>query len=151
MRRVPLPRAFMITGIIGFLTVTVYTASGRIGLDWGIAFDFVFGMMFIASVLSITPPGLGKQEKAPVQRIFAHLAILGFIAITLLLALGLLDLSWSISFYFVFAIIYIASLLSSKSAKSSGAQLQTEPAKPKAVQKAKSQKKGRQKRRRRKK
>ncbi len=62
MRRVPLPRTFMITAMIGLMIVTVYTASGKIDLTWGVAFDFVFVMMFIASVLSITPPGLEKSK-----------------------------------------------------------------------------------------
>ena len=55
MRRVPLSRTFMLASILGFLIITVYTASGKIPLTWGFTFDFVLALMFIASVLSITP------------------------------------------------------------------------------------------------
>ncbi|MBI2142368.1 hypothetical protein HYU15_02680 [Candidatus Woesearchaeota archaeon] len=65
MRRVPLSRTFMITAIIGLMIVTVYTAYGRIDLKWGVAFDFVFAMMFIASILSITPPWMEKPKVVP--------------------------------------------------------------------------------------
>lgn len=65
MRRVPLSRTFMITAIIGLMIVTVYTVDGKIDLKWGVAFDFVFAMMFIASVLSITPPWMEKPRVVP--------------------------------------------------------------------------------------
>ncbi|MBI2575224.1 hypothetical protein HYV82_05055 [Candidatus Woesearchaeota archaeon] len=65
MRRVPLPRTFMITAMIGLMIVIVYTASGKIDLKWGVASGIVFALMFIASVLSITPPGLEKQKVVP--------------------------------------------------------------------------------------
>ncbi len=62
MQKVPLPRTFMLTGILGFMITTVYTASGKLPLKWGVAFDLVFILMFIASVLSITPPPVGKEH-----------------------------------------------------------------------------------------
>lgn len=75
----PLPGTFMITAMIGFLVTTVYTVSGKIDPSWGFAFDLVFVIMFIASVISITPeplpnvPSSAKEEiarsygKAPIR------------------------------------------------------------------------------------
>ena len=63
MKRVPLPRTFMLSSMLGFLIVTVYTFYGRLDLKWGVAFGFVFALMFIASVLSITPPDLDKSDE----------------------------------------------------------------------------------------
>jgi len=54
-RVAPLSGAFMLTSMLGFLLVTVYTFSGRISATWGFAFDLVFIIMFISSVVSITP------------------------------------------------------------------------------------------------
>ena len=51
----PLSGTFMITSILGFLIVTVYTAYDRIALPWGFSFALIFVIMFIASVISITP------------------------------------------------------------------------------------------------
>lgn len=68
MERVPLPRMFMLTSMIGFLVVTVYTASGKIDLKWGFAFDFAFALMFIASMISITPPSVEKPERPLLSR-----------------------------------------------------------------------------------
>ncbi len=78
MNRVPLPRTFMLTSMLGILIVTVYTVSGRISLEWGAAFDFVFVLMFIASVLSITPPWLQKEE--PIEKdMFAASEAMSFV------------------------------------------------------------------------
>ena len=52
---IPLSNGFMITAMLGFLVVTVYTLYGKINLAWGFAFDLIFVIMFIASVVSITP------------------------------------------------------------------------------------------------
>ncbi|MBI2137122.1 hypothetical protein HYU12_01240 [Candidatus Woesearchaeota archaeon] len=54
-RFVPLSGAFMLTSILGFLIVAIYTAYGRIDLTWGFTLGVVFVTMFIASVVSITP------------------------------------------------------------------------------------------------
>ncbi len=62
---VPLPRTFMLTSILGLLVTTVYTAYGRLPLKWGVAFDTVFAIMLVASVISITPKWL--ENKAPKQ------------------------------------------------------------------------------------
>lgn len=51
----PLPGSFMLFGMIGFIAVAIYTWSGRIAIDWGIAFGTVFFIMFVSSVVSITP------------------------------------------------------------------------------------------------
>lgn len=58
----------MLASMFGFLVVTVYAASGRMDLSWGIAADFVFVSMFIASVLSITPPWIGSREVPPIAK-----------------------------------------------------------------------------------
>ena len=51
----PLPATFSLTGLMGFIITTVFTASGRVPLSWGVAFDIVFALMFVASMVSITP------------------------------------------------------------------------------------------------
>ena len=51
----PLPATFSLTGLMGFIITTVFTVSGRVPLSWGVAFDIVFFLMFIASMISITP------------------------------------------------------------------------------------------------
>lgn len=52
---VPLSGGFMLTAMLGFIVVTVYTMSGRLDAAWGFAFDAAFLIMFIASILSVTP------------------------------------------------------------------------------------------------
>lgn len=51
----PLPATFSLTGLLGFIITTVFTASARVPLSWGVSFDIVFALMFIASMISITP------------------------------------------------------------------------------------------------
>jgi hypothetical protein len=51
----PLPGAFMLISMLGFLVVTIYSVYGRINPTWGFTLDLIFVIMFIASVLSITP------------------------------------------------------------------------------------------------
>lgn len=51
----PLPATFSLIGMLGFIITTVFTVSGRVPLSWGVAFDTVFALMFIASMISITP------------------------------------------------------------------------------------------------
>ena len=51
----PLPATFSLTGMLGFIITTVLTASGRAPLSWGVAFDIVFALMFLSSMISITP------------------------------------------------------------------------------------------------
>ena len=52
---VPVSGGFMITSILGFLVVTVYTISGKIDVTWGVTLALIFLIMFIASIVSITP------------------------------------------------------------------------------------------------
>lgn len=62
----PLPGTFMLMAMFGFIISTVYTVSGRLDLSYGFAFSFVFVIMFIAAVLSITPwfpKELGTRKK----------------------------------------------------------------------------------------
>ena len=50
-----LPGTFMLTSMFGLIITLIYTSSGRIPLDYGIAFSIVFLIMFFASIKSITP------------------------------------------------------------------------------------------------
>ena len=54
-RMEPLPATFTLISILGLIITTVFTVSGRVDLSWGISFDLVFALMFIASMMSITP------------------------------------------------------------------------------------------------
>ena len=54
-RMEPLPATFTLISILGLIITTVFTVSGRIDASWGVSFDLVFGLMFIASMMSITP------------------------------------------------------------------------------------------------
>tara|TARA_Y100000310_G_scaffold308133_1_gene350918 strand:+ start:7803 stop:8030 length:228 start_codon:yes stop_codon:yes gene_type:complete len=60
---IPLSGAFMLTSMLGFLVVTIYTIYERISLTWGFAFDLIFVIMFIASVASITPVFPSELDK----------------------------------------------------------------------------------------
>lgn len=51
----PLPASFMLTSIIGLIMTVIFAASGRISADWGFSFGIVFLIMFVSSVISITP------------------------------------------------------------------------------------------------
>lgn len=55
----PLPATFSLIGLMGFIITTVFMVSGRVPLSWGVAFDIVFALMFIASMISITPKFAG--------------------------------------------------------------------------------------------
>ncbi len=55
----PLPATFSLVGMLGFIITTIFTVSGRVPLSWGVAFDIVFALMFIASMISITPRFVG--------------------------------------------------------------------------------------------
>lgn len=52
-----LPGTFMLTGMFGFIITAIYTSSGKIPLDYGVAFCIVFLIMFLASLKSIMPSG----------------------------------------------------------------------------------------------
>lgn len=50
----PLSSSFMLVSMLGFMIVIIYTGYGRIPLPWGFALGFVFALMFIASIISMT-------------------------------------------------------------------------------------------------
>ena len=50
----PLPGGMMLLGMLGFLVVMVYTAYGNISITWGFTLGFVFALIFIASMISMT-------------------------------------------------------------------------------------------------
>ena len=52
---IPLSNGFMITSMLGLLVVTVYTVYERLSVTWGVALGLIFFIMFIASIVSITP------------------------------------------------------------------------------------------------
>lgn len=52
---VPVTGGFMITSMLGLIICSVYTLSGRLDYTWGFTFILFFVIMFIASVISITP------------------------------------------------------------------------------------------------
>jgi hypothetical protein len=65
-RIAPLPGTFMLMAMFGFIISAVYTVSGRLDLSYGFSFCFVFAIMFIAAVVSITPwfpEDLQKKKK----------------------------------------------------------------------------------------
>ncbi len=51
----PLPASFTLIGLLGFVITAVYTGFGKLPLPYGFAFSLIFVLMFIASVISITP------------------------------------------------------------------------------------------------
>ena len=52
-----LPGTFMLTGMFGFVITAIYTNSGKIPLNYGVAFCIVFLIMLLASLKSIMPSG----------------------------------------------------------------------------------------------
>jgi hypothetical protein len=71
----PLKSSFMLISMLGFMITIIYTSYGRISSDWGFALGFVFALMFIASMISMTkapmdmqlgmaPPPMKPKEKA---------------------------------------------------------------------------------------
>lgn len=54
-RVAPLSGGFTLTGLLGFIVVSVYTIYGRLDATWGFTFILIFLSMFIASMISITP------------------------------------------------------------------------------------------------
>ena len=53
----PLSGTFMLTGMFGFIITAIYTSSGKIPMDYGVAFCIVFLIMLLASLKSIMPSG----------------------------------------------------------------------------------------------
>lgn len=50
----PLPGSFMVLSMLGFIISLVYMNSGKIDKSFGFSFAFVFALMFIAAILSMT-------------------------------------------------------------------------------------------------
>lgn len=62
----PLKSSFMLASMLGFMISIIYTSYGRIGPDWGFALGFLFALMFVASVISMTQAPIDMQlEMAP--------------------------------------------------------------------------------------
>ncbi len=59
----PLSGGFTLTGLLGFIVVSIYTLYGRLDATWGFAFMLVFLSMFIASMISISPPFPKELDK----------------------------------------------------------------------------------------
>lgn len=57
----PLKSSFMLAAILGLIITTIYTYSGRISSDWGIALGVVFACMFIASMISMRKAPIDSQ------------------------------------------------------------------------------------------
>lgn len=58
---VPLKSSFMVTSIIGFFVSVYYVMS--LSKTWGFTFAVFFGMMFIASIISMTyAPPLSEKK-----------------------------------------------------------------------------------------
>jgi len=55
MKRIALDASFMLAGIIGTIASILYTINGTLDHTWGFTFIIFFLIIFIASVVSITP------------------------------------------------------------------------------------------------
>lgn len=54
-KKYPVPRSFMLFGMIGLLITIFYTNAGAIPLDFGVAMGIVFFIMIGASLRSLMP------------------------------------------------------------------------------------------------
>ncbi len=57
----PLKSSFMLVSMLGFMITIVYTAYGRLDATWGFTLGFVFALMFIASIISMTYAPINLQ------------------------------------------------------------------------------------------
>ena len=71
----PLPASFMLLSILGLLISGTYMLFGRLPLSWGTAFLLVFAIMFIASVLAITPRPERPEPSMAAMRPVAKVAV----------------------------------------------------------------------------
>jgi hypothetical protein len=53
--KVPLNQSFFLMSIIGFIISAGFTMSGKLDATWGFTFSLIFVIMFIASIVSMTP------------------------------------------------------------------------------------------------
>ncbi len=61
MKAAPLKSSFMLAAILGLIITTIYTYSGRISSDWGVALGIVFACMFVASLISMRNAPIDTQ------------------------------------------------------------------------------------------
>lgn len=61
MKYAPLKSSFMLFAMLGFMISVVYTAYGRLDETWGFTLGFVFALMFIASMISMTQAPIDTQ------------------------------------------------------------------------------------------
>lgn len=64
----PLPRSFLLVSMFGLLISGIYTYSGRLNATWGITLLLIFGIMFAASLLSMTPTFEDLSGKAKAKK-----------------------------------------------------------------------------------
>jgi beta-lactamase regulating signal transducer with metallopeptidase domain len=56
---VPLKSSFALASLLGFLIVVIY--RDRIGYDWSFALGFLFALMFVASMVSMSKAPIEEQ------------------------------------------------------------------------------------------
>ncbi|MBW2967478.1 hypothetical protein KY362_03250 [Candidatus Woesearchaeota archaeon] len=59
----PLKSSFMLAGMLGFLITVIYGVYGRISPDWAFALGFVFVLIIVASIISMTYAPVEVQVK----------------------------------------------------------------------------------------
>ena len=59
----PLKSSFMLFAMLGFMITVVYTSYGRLDATWGFTLGFVFALMFIAAMISMTAAPYELQLK----------------------------------------------------------------------------------------
>jgi hypothetical protein len=68
----PLKSSFMLAAILGLIITTIYTVSGRISTDWGVALGIVFACMFFASMIAMRRAPIDAQLEY--SKTFVHAA-----------------------------------------------------------------------------
>ncbi|MBI4738028.1 hypothetical protein HY772_00410 [Candidatus Woesearchaeota archaeon] len=63
MKVAPLKSSFMLISMLGFMISVVYTSFGKLSETWGFTFGFVFALMFVASLISMTHAPIDQQLK----------------------------------------------------------------------------------------
>ncbi len=56
-KSLPLSGGFMVVSIVGLIASAIYTNSGALDTTWGVTFIIFCAIVFLASVISITPKG----------------------------------------------------------------------------------------------
>ena len=65
----PLPKSFMLISMLGLAIFGVYTLSGRIDSTWGFTMLLICGIMFVASILSMTPSDSDNRRERQAEEI----------------------------------------------------------------------------------